>query len=330
MKYLIVYLFLLFSSQIFSQNGVLIYGISDNIISENDLEAHNLRGRVKLCAFYQVWNVEDDSGKLVPQDRLMKSNEFNEQGNLLIQKLFHGDGKLKNIDRFEYEGNKKARGFMICYDGDTVSCKRRGTYTYDTAGGACAYYEYAFDENNSFTYCMEREIISEKEIVYTTNFNGFKDIVHEFYNEIGELDSLYSTDDSFGAPSTLSAKFFRDSNGLLLKTTTFGTSPQSSGNDMDGRLEILYSYDASARLKSYQKYKNDTLKKSVAFDTHGNILVESIFREGKLYMKLEYSYQYDEQANWIEKRKVRTFYKSKDYEKERAITFNEKRKILYY
>ena len=105
---------------------------------------------------------------------------------------------------------------------------------------------------------------------------------------------------------------------------------ESSGNDMDGRLEILYSYDASARLKSYQKYKNDTLKKSVAFDTHGNILVESIFREGKLYMKLEYSYQYDEQANWIEKRKVRTFYKSKDYEKERAITFNEKRKILYY
>jgi len=315
------------STYLFSQDELLIRGEPQKIVLKNNWATYELKGKVKKCVDYEVWQMENNSGILVDRDKKKGSLSFNERGYLIGKKEFKSNGGVRCIDSYLYKDDKKVADLFILYEGDTVSMKHIGKFTYHD-DGLCIDYKFKFQPDKVLKYCSKREEVSKKEAIFSTTINEYSDKIHEFYDERGFLDSLYATQD-LTAPSKLSAKFYRDNNGVLLKTVA-DRSSMADGNELDGHSEITYSYHDNATLKNYQWFRNGVLNKVVEFDSNGNLLGIFIFKNDKLYMKEEYSYTFDDHKNWIEKQSTTTYFESKSFNKERKVVFNYKREIAYY
>ncbi len=326
-KHLSAILLCISSVHLFAQDGLLIRGEPQKIVLKNNWSTYELKGKVKKYVDYEVWQMENNSGILVDRDKKKGSLSFNERGYLIGKKEFKSNGGVRCIDSYVYKDDKKVADLFILYEDDTVAMKHIGKFAYND-DGLCIDYTFKFKPDKVLNYCSKREEISKKEVIFSTSVNEYSDKIHEFYDEHGFLDSLYATQD-LEAPSKLSAKFYRDNRGVLLKTIAERSS-LAKGNELDGHSEITYSYHDNARLKNYQWFRNGVLNKIVEFDSEGNLLSIFIFKNNTLYMKEEYSYTFDSHKNWIKKQSVTTYLQSKDFNKERKVIFNYKREIAYY
>lgn len=307
--------------------------ITAQTISKDNIQDQIEKGIIKSKTESSYWfDTTEKFGEIKTKKTLYNkwTRSFDKKGRMIGRIIYDDNENINSKNEYTFNDDENSRE-SIRYNSEGKIDQRWKSF-YDENGNSIK--EYDIDINN---YKMDlingavNEVILT-DIKYEYNDNG-KLISDIRYNENG---SVYTKEKNQYYENGIikenhSIYFGREPNSILanahkIKYNIKGEKIENYKYDSDGDLSNKYRYEynsAGDLLKSYQYRSDGSVWKESKYDDKENITKEIIYFNGEIIGVILFTYEFDNNGNWIKKTKDEKMskYGSKTSIEERIIEY---------
>ena len=312
----------------------------------------NLKSENIASIIEKVADLDMQFGRLVVQnERILLSKRFNREGDLLEEDIFNSNGDLLQKNTFNYD--KDNRIFESDVHGSQNDLWGRNIFkynedgnlieksTYDSDGDLFQLTKYFYDEQNNQTETLNYNSQGNLEKSVTFNYNN--DIYTEgsTYNSIGNLivkevydfkgnlsetikadGVFYSQLDEYGR-FTGYIKYQYDDENNLTKASVYRL-----GGILIGYLENLYDEQGNLiEISTMYTQNGSKSTRKNKYDENNNKVESLLYSSSNILDEQEEcEYEYDDNANWIER--ICVTYSDKFGERQIDYDLSDKEKTI--
>lgn len=284
---------------------------------ENELEADYLQGRVKSFSQYKSDVIDSETGEKDETVIVMKK-EYNEKGNItLLESYVYGKLDQKTTKTYRNNGSE----LEIIFESPSVPMRQVQINNIDT---------------------VTKKIASSK-IIYNDSLIDEYSFFYDSYGNVIKTEQI-----SNGKSSTQQSEYTYGKNGNILQRKITGTSDSEEEyeflhefkyDDKENKIEFVnksnffpemktvYEYDNKKRIVKITNYDISQIEKETSYDECNNIISERFYRNNTLNYEIQYTYEFDNTGNWIQRD---AFVIESKEGKKTVPVYTESRVIEYY